>query len=84
MIMGEGKVISIELSWADALKTYEGSELDGGEWSASRPGRFTPGVRAPTTPWVGGWVVPRAGLDAVTKKFPAPAKYRTPVVQPVA
>jgi hypothetical protein len=25
------------------------SALDGGEWSASRPGRFTPGVRAPST-----------------------------------
>jgi hypothetical protein len=36
-----------------------------GEWSASRPGRFTPRERAPVTHWIGGWVGPRAGLDAV-------------------
>jgi hypothetical protein len=38
------------------------SVLDGGEWSASLPGRFTPG-----THWIGGWVGSRAGLDAVNK-----------------
>jgi hypothetical protein len=33
------------------------SALDGGEWSASRPGRtFTPGERNPRTHWTGGWV----------------------------
>jgi hypothetical protein len=36
------------------------SALDGGEWSASHPGRFTP-----STNWVGGWVGPKADLDAV-------------------
>jgi hypothetical protein len=39
--------------------------LGGGEWSASRPSRFTPRERAPGTPWIGGWVGPRAVLDAV-------------------
>jgi hypothetical protein len=39
------------------------SALDGGEWSASRTGRFTPRERAPDTHWIGGWVGPRAGLD---------------------
>jgi hypothetical protein len=29
------------------------SALDGGEWSASRPGRFTPRERAPGTHWIG-------------------------------
>jgi hypothetical protein len=38
------------------------SALVGGEWSASRPG-----VLAPGTHWIGGWVGPRAGLDAVEK-----------------
>jgi hypothetical protein len=37
----------------------------GDEWSASRPGHFTPGERAPDTYWVGGCVGPRAGLDDV-------------------
>jgi hypothetical protein len=41
------------------------SALVGGEWSASRPDRFTPGERG----WIGGWVDPRAGLDDVKKKF---------------
>jgi hypothetical protein len=36
--------------------------LAGGEWSASRPSRFTSGTR-----WIGGWVDPRAGLDEVEK-----------------
>jgi hypothetical protein len=36
--------------------------LDRGEWSASRPGRFTPGVY-----WIGKCVSPRAGLGSVAK-----------------
>jgi hypothetical protein len=43
------------------------SALAGGEWSASRPDRFTPGETAPGTLWIGGWVDPRAGLDDVEK-----------------
>jgi hypothetical protein len=39
------------------------SALAGGEWSASHPGRFTPGERGFPTHWIGGWVDPRAGLD---------------------
>jgi len=42
--------------------------LDGGEWSASCPGRFTPTERASCTHWIGDWVGPRAGLDAVVKR----------------
>jgi hypothetical protein len=42
--------------------------LVGDEWSASHPGRFTPGDIAPSTHWVGGWVEPRAGLEAVKKR----------------
>jgi hypothetical protein len=45
-----------------------------GEWSTSRPGRFTPGGIDPDTRWIGGLVGPRAGLDAVEKRkasFPA-------------
>jgi hypothetical protein len=46
------------------------SALAGGEWSASRPCRFTPGEGTPGTHWIGGWVDPRAGLDDVEKTLP--------------
>jgi hypothetical protein len=46
------------------------SALVGGEWSTSRPDRFTPGERAPGTHWIGGWVDLRAGLyDLEKRKF---------------
>jgi hypothetical protein len=64
------------------------SSLDGGEWSASRPGRFTPREGAPCTHWIGGWVGPRIVLDAVVKrKIPSPRRESNPgtqIVQPVA
>jgi hypothetical protein len=64
------------------------SALDGGERSASRPGHFTPRERATGTQWTGGWVGPRAVLDAVVKrKVPSPLQElnpRTLIVQPVA
>jgi hypothetical protein len=44
------------------------SALDGGGWSASHPDRFIPRERAPGTHWTGGWVGPRAVLDAVAKR----------------
>jgi hypothetical protein len=44
--------------------------------------------RDPDTHWIGGWVSPRAVLDAVVKrKIPSlrrESNLRTPVVQPVA
>jgi hypothetical protein len=66
-----------------AMKAYWGGEiqfhafltsaLDGGEWSVSRAGGFTPKERALGTHWIGGWVGPRAGLDPVVKsKIPSP------------
>jgi hypothetical protein len=44
------------------------SALDEGEWLASRPSRFTTRERAPSTHWIGGWVGPRAVLEAVVKR----------------
>jgi hypothetical protein len=44
------------------------SPLVGGEWSASRTGRFIPGERVPGTHWIGGWVDSRTGLDDVEKR----------------
>jgi hypothetical protein len=53
--------------------------LDGDEWSALRPGRFTPRERAPGTHWIGGSVSPRAVLDAVVKrKIPSPRRESNP------
>jgi hypothetical protein len=43
------------------------SALVGGEWSASRPGRFTPGEVTPGIHCVGGWVDTRAGLHNMEK-----------------
>jgi hypothetical protein len=50
------------------IHIFLSSALAGGEWSASRPGRFTPGERAPGTHWIGGWFDPRAGLDDSEKR----------------
>jgi hypothetical protein len=41
--------------------------LVGGEWSASRPRRFTLGEGASGTHWIGRWMGPRAGLYDVEK-----------------
>jgi hypothetical protein len=59
------------------MKTYGGvnvqihifliSALNGGKWSASRPGRFTPGESAPRTHWIADWVGLRAGLADMEK-----------------
>jgi hypothetical protein len=51
------------------------SALDEGEWPASRPCRFTPGIHC-----IRDWVDPRAGLDAMEyKKTTAPTGNRIPV-----
>jgi hypothetical protein len=55
------------------------SALDGGVWSASRPGRFTPRARFPGTHWIGGWVGPTAVLDVVVKRnIPSPRRESNP------
>jgi hypothetical protein len=63
------------------------SALDGGEWSASRPGRaLPPGERTPGTHWIGGWVGPRAGLDTGARRKICPcwgSNLDRPIVQPV-
>jgi hypothetical protein len=53
------------------------SALDGGEWSASRPGHFTLRESASCTHWIGGWVGPRPVLDAVVKRSPSPRRERS-------
>jgi hypothetical protein len=42
--------------------------LDWSEWSASHLGCFISRKRAPGTHWIGSWVGPRTGLDAMEKR----------------
>jgi hypothetical protein len=45
------------------------SALDGGEWSASRPGRaLPPGERTSGAHWTGGWVGPSADVDTKNRR----------------
>jgi hypothetical protein len=44
------------------------SALVGGAWPTLRPGRFTPGEKAPGTHWIGGWTDLRAGLDDLEER----------------
>jgi hypothetical protein len=63
--------------------SFLGSAPDSGEWLASLSGRFNPSAH-----WIGGWVGPRAVLDAAVKRIiPGPCRESnptTPIVQPVA
>jgi hypothetical protein len=61
------------------LHSFLTSALDGDEWSASRLVRFIPTERAPGTHCIGGWVDPRAVLDAVVKrKIASPCRDSNP------
>jgi hypothetical protein len=59
------------------------SAQGGDERWASRPGRFTPGERAPCTYFIRSWVDPRAGLDDIEKlKILDPTGTRIPTARP--
>jgi len=67
------------------LHAFLTSAFDGGEWSASSPGRFILGKRPqdPLDRRLGGpqgW----SGRGGEEKKIPASARNRTPVIQPIA
>jgi hypothetical protein len=56
------------------LHMFLNSALDGDKWSDLRVDRFTLGSH-----WIGGWVGPRAGLDAVAnRKIPSPCQESNP------
>jgi hypothetical protein len=58
-----------------SIHVFLTSALAAGEWSASRPGCFTPGEIVPRTHCMGGWVDPRAGLnDMEERKFLTPPR----------
>jgi hypothetical protein len=76
-VLGNVK-LSLCLTKHHSVKTYGGVEeqllaltsaLDAAEWSASRPGRFTPGKEPPSTHRTGGWVDPKAILDMAVKRI---------------
>jgi hypothetical protein len=78
-IKGNNKVVPLlnELStmpwrrmgeWMYRFTFFLTSALAADEWSASRPGRFTPWERAPGIYWIRGWVDPRSGLDDLEKR----------------
>jgi hypothetical protein len=60
------------------------SELQGGEWSASRPGRTLPLGKEPPVPILeeAGWATEQA--ERAEEKFSASAGDRTPVTQSIA
>ena len=52
-----------------SLYPYSTPALEGGGWSAPRPGRFTPGKRGANR-CTGGWVGPKVGLVGSEKSSP--------------
>jgi hypothetical protein len=58
------------------------SALDGDELSASFFSRFTPVEGVTGTHWIGGWVVPRAGLDVMEKRIEPRPSSPDPVTVP--
>jgi hypothetical protein len=44
------------------------------DWWSSHSACLTAGVRTPSSHWIGGWVGPRARLDAVKKKISHPSQ----------
>jgi hypothetical protein len=55
--------------WVDVqIRIFLNSTLAGGEWSASSPGRFTPGERAPQYPLDRRFGDHKAGPDDMEKR----------------
>jgi hypothetical protein len=57
------------------LHTFLTSALVGCEWLALRLSSFTPRARVPNAHWIGGWVGPGTGLDALEKR-------KSPIIAP--
>jgi hypothetical protein len=61
------------------------SALDGGEWSASRPGWCTPREKGAGTHWIGaGWAPEQVWTLWSREKSLVPAGNQTPAIQPIA
>jgi hypothetical protein len=54
--------------WTYRSTFFSTSLLVRGKWSASRPGCFTPGEKAPDTYWIACWPGPRSCPDMVEER----------------
>jgi hypothetical protein len=73
-------------AWGDrrySSYSFTTSALDGGEWSASRPGRTLPPGKGPLVPTVqeAGWAPEPVWTQRLEEKSSAPAGYRTPIAR---
>jgi hypothetical protein len=68
---------------ASIAPTFLTSPRDGGEWSASRPGRLIPAESTPHTPWIVGQMEPQSQFGCCGKETNlAPTRNRTPSLYP--
>jgi hypothetical protein len=86
--MIKGKVIQLGGAWGErrhSSYSFLTSALDGGEWSASRPGRALPPVKGSPVPIVqeAVWTPEPVWTHGLEEKSSVPVGDRTPVVQPV-
>jgi hypothetical protein len=69
------------------LHVFLTSEVGGGEWLASRPGRFTARERSPGTRWIGGWRgggQSRSGRGGEERKFQILPGLEPPISRPIS
>jgi hypothetical protein len=84
----KGKAVPLHNGGAWGERRYSSysfttSALDGGEWSASRPGRALPPGKGPPVPIVqaAGWAPEPVWTQRIEEKSFAPAGDRTPIAR---
>jgi hypothetical protein len=66
----EGETVPMQARKAEGgveieLHHYQTTTLDGGEWPTCNTSPYITVLIAPSSPWIGDGVGPRAGLDAL-------------------